>query len=240
MKNESLSKQGLEKLEKMPRANKVKLFHRLRIIELNKIISHILTNAVGNEDVRKTKAKIIHQLYDGNFKKDEKYNELQSVLESGKNFYDQLDVYTTVAYANYYASFVRNAGNVHNYVGVESAMRKAFDEIQACVRTTELNITSNQKAMPSSLLQAKYRKAVIDFLEKELKIQFNINDTIILDGQLSEIEEEEIYKELASSSKSHPPRDIRNLEKYVSANGEVYYLDADGECYILDDVSVEP
>ena len=45
-------------------------------------------------------------------------------------------------------------------------------------------------------------------------------------GQLSFYEDDE---EQTVSYRSHPSRDIRNLEKYVSPTGEVYYLDADGE-----------
>lgn len=240
MENESLSKQSLEKLESMPRMAKIKLFHRLRIIELNKIIGNILANAVGNDDVRKTKARIIHQLYDGNFKKDEKYSELQSVLESGQNFYDQLDTYTTAAYANYYALFVKHAREAHNYYGIEAAMGKAFSEVQSYLKTEELRMLANQpKKISSSLLQAKYRQAVIAYLEEELNTQFNIRRPIPVEGELLEIEDEYADAMPVKLHTSTTRRNVRDLERYTM-NGEVFYLDADGEYYTPDQVTEDP
>ena len=239
MENESLSKQSLEKLKSMPRAVKIKLFHRLRIIELNKVIGPILANTVGNDNVRKTKAKIIHQLYDENFKKDVKYSELQAVLESGVNFYDQLDGYTTAAYANYYALFVKHAKNARNSFGIDSAMDKALHEVRSCVQTEDLRLVASKKnAIPSSLLQAKYRKAVIAYLEEELKTKFSTRQSIVVDGLDSDWEEEYASLIPEMTKRSRSLRSTRDLERY-SMNGEVFYLDADGEFYLPDQVNEE-
>ena len=239
MGNESLSKQSLEKLETMSRKEKIKLFNRLRIIELNKVIGAILVNAVGEAELRKTKAKLIHHIYDKNSKREDRYRELQLVLDGGKNLYDQLDSYTTAAYANYYVLFAKHAIDAKSYRAIESAMFKAFNEVQACVNTNELKIdcANKIKAIPSVLLESKYRKAVIDYLEEDLQTRFNVKKIIVFDDEQKQSVQHKNVAEEETSHHLRPLRKAMNLEKYTGLNGEEFYLDADGEFYTPDEVT---
>jgi len=240
MENESISKQSMEKLQSMSRNDKIRLFNRLRIIELNKIISAILANTVGESNIRKTKAKIIHQLYDQNIKSCDEYKELQEILDNGQNFYDQLDHYTTAAYANYYALFAKYADGVRNSDGLNFAMAKAYNEARACVRTNELKIHCDNSKNPISttLLQAKYRRDIISYLEYELKTTFNLRETIVFKEQKSAFKEEESNEEELTDDRKTRSRNARSLEEYTSSTGETYYLDADGEYFRPDEVGI--
>ncbi len=231
MEQEPLSNRNLEKLEAMTEEGKLKLFYRLKIIALNKRISKILADVVGEDNIRAIKTRIVHQLYDQNLR-GEMYDEVQAILEGDFNFYDTLDVYTIAAYYKYYSKLISYAHDAKKPIDVESAMIKAYNSVRSEIAPRKLKVGCEQTSTNwASLLKSKYREAVFEYLRNTLRTT-DVNKL----NALSNYGEEECGE---TPIKRSPTKSIMNVERYVGTNGEVYYLDYEGECYSEDEVDYD-
>ena len=238
--NKQLSAKCIKTLLDLNYDEKVRLFARLKIFEQNRQISGIIYNTISKEYLAQMKYEITHQLYDGNNSDRYKYEyaDLSKKMREKNGAIPYFDAYTMCAYAIYYGKFIEFSENAKNYNDLCDAKTNAltyvrkncdFDRSRLCLDYDE------KKHNITVLLNAEYRKSVVEYLEKDLNIKdsfeflkFNMKNDYS-DG----IEEEVAQAFAIENDKIY----ANNVEEYRDENGNVYYLDADGNNYESDEIA---
>ena len=249
-----LSKQAIKRLESMTEDEKVRLMALLEIKKANNQINGIL-NVRPFVYYNTLRAELVHHLFDENDsyateripltreeyfenrRKTVNYKILVNLFKKQADIYSKMDVYTAIAYALYYDSFVKLSDGVQNIEQFREAKRDAYHEVRDMTDLFMLNFDylEDENKKTASLLAPDYRVALENYLRKEFKLGYKyeaiteflknyLTHDLIIDDDI-EIGPQEHYDVYAN-----------NVEAYRDDQGNVYYLDADGEIYYPDQV----
>lgn len=235
MEPKNLTKQAIKKLEGMDYDDKVKLFARLCIMRQNKEISGIIIGAIGQEYLNEFKAELTHHLFDQNdqYGNSRNFSILLRYMMNGVNVYDQCDAYTLCAYMYYYEKFIKLAEGSRSYSDLRYAKEEAFHQTIKFCDLSRLDAQYESNVKFGSLLNKEYRKAVVDYLIKDLKIKNGYN---FAETYMQDLYEDDIYGEPEPTLKGGKIG-ANCVEEYKDEKGNTYYLDADGQLYYPDEIA---
>ncbi len=250
-----LSKQAIKRLESMTEDEKVRLMALLEIKKANNQINGIL-NVRPFVYYNTLRAELVHHLFDENDsyateripltreeyfenrRKTVNYKILVNLFKKQADIYSKMDVYTAIAYALYYDSFVKLSDGVQNIEQFREAKRDAYHEVRDMTDLFMLNFDylEDENKKTASLLAPDYRVALENYLRKEFKLGYKyeaiteflknyFTHDLSIDYDMEDVGPQEHYDVYAN-----------NVEAYRDENGNVYYLDADGEIYYPDQV----
>lgn len=239
MENKSLTIQAIKKLGSMNYEQKFRLFLRAIIMNQNSQIAGLLSHTMGIYDLKDFKSEIVHHLYDGN---DEynyyvKHNELLSAMNDKDNIYDRFDTYTLAGFVLYYSNFMEEAKDATDIRDLRWAKDNACKKTLQIIDRDKLNLSYNNELKIDSMTKREYRKSLLEYLKKDLKIK-NINDAII-DFANEDAQYEEMLKDYYESLPFFESGKIyaNQVEEYKTNDGKVMYLDPEGN--IIDYLDIE-
>ena len=225
-----LSPQAIKKLNSMSEDEKIHLLARIIIMRQNSQISGLLSREISYGTLGYAKAEIVHQLYDGNGRNKQRFNNLMGLL-SDKNPYDYFDTYTLCAYVYYFGYFLHNMNVVRTIKeGYQIAGGKAYqlvDDRRLCI---------GQKTSFGSLLAKNNRDAVKSYLMKDLKI---FNEFKAIESYLKGEKVEQKAPKYSTLSHFYAQSNevyANQVERYVDENGKPYYLDMEGNLIDCDEI----
>ncbi len=235
MEHKQLSAQALKKLSNMDYDDKVRLYARLRILKQNSQISGILTRTLNDYYINDVKAEITHHLYDGNnnYAYGYKYYEILDAMRENINVFQHFNTYTMCAYMIYFEKFIELAKNAKDMDDLRYAKDCALSYVkQTCDFSRDrMEMDYDEKqAKISSLLKPEYRREVVEYLTKDLKIKDGF------EFARQNMEEDFEFTDCGEISYSCDKVYANNVEEYTDENGNVCYLDADGNLYQSDEI----
>ena len=251
-----LSTQAIKKLEQMSEAQKIRLLARLILIKQNNRLTAI-SNIVLHDEWQnrpakypevdytfgEVKAELLHHLYDQNenYEQGDKYTHMQKFLgDSSVNLYDVMDNFTMIAYVLYYSKMLKlcQKYNVRTLYDLREAKDNAYLSVAKYLDLSKMHFEydPNMPKIPSSFMQACYRKSLFEYLKNDLKFD---NEYAFL------YEVATGRKYIKTKTETKQPTPNYKEERYsVYANqvevyyqgGQCYYMDSEGNLYPADQV----